>query len=76
MQIPAKDVAMFRFLLEAYENLAYFTVLEKNPALLKLVFANESKAEVIAALGDIKRTVPLEWKEWPLNHLEPMLPGE
>lgn len=56
---------MFRFLLEAHENLAYFTVLERRSALLKLVFAAESRDSMIAALGDMERSVALEWEEWP-----------
>lgn len=63
--MDSQDVAMFRFLLEAYENLAYFTTLERRPALLKIMFAECSRKEVIRALLDIKRTVPLELREWP-----------
>lgn len=33
-----QDTGLFRRLLEAYDNLAYFTVLETDTALLKLVF--------------------------------------
>lgn len=67
VRVAARDVAMFRFLLEAYENLACFSVLEKRPALLKLIFAAESREEVIATLNEISRTIRLEWSEWPFS---------
>lgn len=67
VRLDAKDVAMFRFLLEAYENLACFSVLEKRPALLKLMFAAESREEVIATLNEIGRTIRLDWSEWPFT---------
>lgn len=66
IRMEAKDVAMFRFLLESYENLALFTTLEKRPALLKLIFADGSGGEVIAALKDIGRSLPLAWEDWPI----------
>lgn len=59
-------VAMFRFLLEAHENLALFSVLERRAALLKLFFAPQSRGEVIKALEDISRSIPLHWQDWPL----------
>lgn len=65
VRLAAKDVAMFRFLLEAHENLACFSVLEKRPTLLKLMFAAESRDAVLASLTDIGRTISLEWSEWP-----------
>ena len=66
MRLDAADVGMFRFLLEAYENLAIFSVLEKRPALLKLMYASESRGEVIAALEEIGKSIRLCWEEWPL----------
>ncbi len=71
VRLATKDVAMFRFLLEAYENLACFTVLEKRPALLKLMFAAESRDTVIASLNEISRTIRLEWSEWPFSAKHP-----
>lgn len=65
VRMEDRDVAMFRFLLEAHENLAFFTVLERKPALLKLSFCSESRADVLAALSDIKRSVALEYRDWP-----------
>lgn len=36
--MPPANIAMFRFLLEAKDNLAQFTVLERKTALLKIFF--------------------------------------
>ncbi|MDR1777518.1 MAG: DUF4911 domain-containing protein [Desulfovibrio sp.] len=59
--------AMFRFLLEAHENLAYFTVLERGTALLKVIFAPQQRTQVLAALEEISAAVPLQIKEWPAS---------
>lgn len=37
-KLPPENIAMFRFLLEARDNLAQFTVLERKTALLKIFF--------------------------------------
>ena len=57
---PAEQTALFRFLLEAYENVAYFTVLDRKQALIKLVFSPHMRAQADAALADIARSVRLE----------------
>lgn len=58
---------MFRFLLEAYDNLALATTLERETAILKVIYAPESRATVLAALADIGRTLDIEWWELELN---------
>jgi len=65
VRLATADVAMFRFLLESYENLAGFSVLERRPALLKVFFSADMEAEVRAALAAIAATVPLEVMAWP-----------
>lgn len=65
VRMEAKRIAMFRFLLEAFENLAYFTVLERRPALLKVSFAPGSRAEVLATLLKMQASIPFEWQIWP-----------
>lgn len=66
-RIAPQDVAMFRFLLEAQDNLAIFTVLERNTALLKIMFAPEFRGEVEKALEAIGQTVPLLISPWPFE---------
>ncbi|MEG2172279.1 MAG: DUF4911 domain-containing protein [Desulfovibrionaceae bacterium] len=59
------QVGMFRFLLEGYDNLAYFTVLERRTALLKLVFSPHREYFVREALAQIAGTVDVKIQEWP-----------
>ena len=65
--MPAQNVAMFRFLLEAYENLALFTVVERRPSILMLSFAEESRGEIINMLNEIASAVEFTWTEWPFQ---------
>ena len=65
VRLAPADVALFRFLLEAYENLAFFTVLERKGALLKVVFSPQQEDAVRAALAAIGASVPLAVQDWP-----------
>lgn len=56
---------MFRFLLEAYDNLALFTVLDKREALLKVVFSPHQERQARAALAGIGDVLPIEIIEFP-----------
>lgn len=53
------QVHLFRFLLEGYENLALFTVLNRKTGLLKVVFSPHQKAEALAALEALATVVPV-----------------
>lgn len=57
---------MFRFLLEAYDNLAYFTVLDAREALLSVVYSPHQEDAALRALEDIGERLPLRCKPWPL----------
>ena len=52
IRLAREHTAMFRFLLEAYENLAYFTVLERKTAMLKLVFSPHQRENTLRALDE------------------------
>ncbi|MBD5417717.1 MAG: DUF4911 domain-containing protein [Desulfovibrio sp.] len=67
VRLAPADVALFRFLLEAYENLAFFTVLERKTALLKVVFSPQQEDAVRAALAEIGASVPLTVRDWPFG---------
>ncbi len=58
---------MFRFLLEGYDNLAYFTVLNRHEALLKIVFSPHRERAARAALEAVRGSVPLVVEEWPFS---------
>lgn len=65
VRLAPTQTGMFRFLLEAYDNLAYFSVLHRREALLKLVFSPHCEQAVRAALAEIAQSLPLEVREWP-----------
>ena len=65
VRLDPSRVGMFRFLLEAYENVAYFTVLDRRAALLKIVFSPHREAAARAALAEIAASLPLEALPWP-----------
>lgn len=58
LRLPARHIALFRFLLEAWENVAYFTVLDRREALIKVIFSPHMREEVERALTHIARAVP------------------
>ncbi|MEI3479629.1 MAG: DUF4911 domain-containing protein [Bilophila sp.] len=43
--LPPQQVGMFRFLLEGYDNIASFTVLDRSEALLKVFFSPHQHGE-------------------------------
>lgn len=66
LKLPPESVGLFRFLLEARDNLAVFTVLDRNIALLKLLYAPESHDSVLRELQAIGRDIPLQICEFPI----------
>lgn len=58
---------MFRFLLEARDNLAFFTVLDRRRALVRVVFSPCQQAEVEAALAEMSVDVPFTITRPPLD---------
>lgn len=67
LRLAPSRVGMFRFLLEAYDNLAAFTVLNRHTALLKLSFSPHREQAVRAALEEISVTLPLDVQPWPTS---------
>lgn len=59
VKLAPSDVGMFRFLLEAYDNLALFSVLDKYGAILKVFYSPHQEKEVMQALQSIQTLVPL-----------------
>lgn len=50
VSVPPQHVGMFRFLLEGYDNIASFTVLDRAEALLKVFFSPHQHTEARSAL--------------------------
>lgn len=65
VRVAPSQVGMFRFLLEAYEHVAYFTVLNKYEALLKIVFSPHREYAARQALKEIGWSLPIDVVEWP-----------
>lgn len=57
LQLPSKQMAMFRFLLEAYDNVAMFTVLEPKQTLLKLIFSPHDEKYVHEILNSMAKKI-------------------
>ena len=59
IRLAERDIALFRFLLEAYDHVGYFTVLEHKTALLKFVCPSDMKACAARTLEEISLNLPL-----------------
>lgn len=70
VRLAPEAVALFRFHLEAHDNLAFFTTLERRTALLKIVFSPQQEDAVRTALGEIAASVPLTVENWPFTRSE------
>ena len=58
IRIAPRDVGLFRFLLEARDNRALFTVIDPRAALLKLLFSPHQSDDVRAALAEMAEMLP------------------
>lgn len=76
VQLAPRDVGMFRFLLEAEDNLGYMSVVDRWSAALKVVFSPHQEQALRAWLAGISET--LRFKELPCgleNEAHPPAPG-
>lgn len=60
LRLAPRDVAMLRFLIEAYDNLAYVTIVDRFSAVAKITFAPGSEKAVRRFLADAGETLRLE----------------
>ncbi len=60
IRIASRDVAMFRFLLEAEDNLGYLSVLDRWRALLKVVFSPHQTKQIKNCLSNIREVLEFE----------------
>ena len=65
VRIAQEHTGMFRFLLEAYDHVAYFTVLENKTALLRVIYSPHREREARQALSQIAQSLPMSVEEWP-----------
>lgn len=60
IRLAPERTRLFRYLLEAYDNLAYSSVIERKTCILKLVYSPMQEREFLAALAEIGQSLPLE----------------
>ncbi len=60
IEINPSEVGMFKYLLESYDNLALFTVLDKQKAILKVFCAKEQEREMLEHLEDMQSAIFFE----------------
>ena len=65
VRIAPEQTGLFRFLLEAYDHVAYFTVLENKTALLRVIFSPHRQREAREALQQMAQSLPFSVEEWP-----------
>ena len=65
VRIAPEQTGMFRFLLEAYDHVAYFTVLENKTALLRVIFSPHRQREAREALQQMAQSLTFSVEEWP-----------
>lgn len=65
VRLAPRNTALFRFLLEAYDHTAYFTVIEPKTALLKIIFSPHLEKETRRVLAEMSGSLPFELLEWP-----------
>ena len=72
VRIAPEHTGMFRFLLEAYDHVAYFTVLENRTALLRVIFSPYRQREAREALQQMAQSLPFSVEEWPYQSKCPL----
>ncbi|WP_027177747.1 DUF4911 domain-containing protein [Maridesulfovibrio bastinii] len=59
IQVKPSDIAMFRFMLEAVDNIAIFTVADKIRGILLLRYSRHQQRELLEFLDSLKDCVNL-----------------
>lgn len=60
VRVARKDVALFRFLLEAWDNLALFTVVDRTANVLLLRYSPHQERELGEFLDAARELIPVE----------------
>ncbi len=60
LRLQARDVALFRFLLEAEDNLGYMSVLNRWQALLKVTFSPHQARQMRVCLETMREMLDFE----------------
>lgn len=57
-RLEPKYIGMFRFLLEAQDNLGYMSVVDKYEGIVKVVFSPHQERELHSFLQGMQETIP------------------
>lgn len=69
VELARADIALFKFILESCDNLAYLSVLDKYRAMIRLTFAPEARETVERLLESLEGVVGI--RAWfPIPHTE------
>ncbi len=60
VKIGSKDMAMFRFLLEAYDGLAMMTIIEPKTTLVKILYSPHEELRLFSALEAMRELISIE----------------
>ncbi len=72
VEVARADIALFKFILESCDNLAYLSVLDKYRALVRLTFAPETRETVEKLLASLQNTVEIRaWFRIPSGDRPP-----
>ena len=64
-RVDRKYIGMFRFLLEAQDNLGYASVVDNHVCILKITFSPHQEREMRDFLKGMQTTIPFEVMERP-----------
>jgi len=57
IRLARRDIAVFKFLLESWDNLAYVSIIDKHAAVLQIRYTRDSRAELadflVRAAGEV-----------------------
>ncbi|WP_457572613.1 DUF4911 domain-containing protein [Desulfovulcanus sp.] len=60
LQLDRKYIALFKFFLEGYDNLAYLTVVDKYKAVLQLVYSHEFEEFVYDFIKNVQLEIQVK----------------
>jgi hypothetical protein len=60
IEVPRTEIAYLKFILEAYDNLAFFTVVDRYRAVLQVVYAIDQEQQLQELLGGLALEIPVK----------------
>lgn len=60
VRLPPAETRLFRYLLDAYDNLAFTSVVARKDCILKVGFSPDQKKELLQALDEMRQSLEFE----------------